>query len=52
MVVWTAFTSACHSEGSIFGPKKARTLDTQIRASPIHSLLIDSDFPLSHFSER
>ena len=35
MVVWTAFTSACHSEGSIFGPKSQEKLDTQIRASPV-----------------
>ena len=26
MVVWTAFTSSCHSEGSIFGPKKSRKI--------------------------
>ena len=24
VVVWTAFTSACHSEGSIFGPEKVK----------------------------
>ena len=24
MVVWTAFTSACHSEGSILGPEKVK----------------------------
>ena len=26
VVVWTALTSACHSEGSIFGPEKARKI--------------------------
>ena len=35
VVVGTAFTSACHSEGSIFGPLKARKIETQIRASPV-----------------
>ena len=24
VVVWTAFTSACHSEGPIFGPEKVK----------------------------
>ena len=34
--IWTAFTSACHSEGSIFGPEKRQEkIETQIPASPV-----------------
>ena len=34
VVVWTAFTSACHSEGAIFRRKSQEKLDAQIRTSP------------------